>query len=272
MAPPPRQMSVRQYQEGEYVARLSVGSQTFGVIHRLARRPRFTWSSRAFCVRRCEPSAEWARRAVTSDGSCFSGERWTLESRGSVAGMNGLAMWARELARQHMAAALPQRWTHVQAVAAKAEFLRPAYEGEGEVLVAAAWLHDIGYAPTVQSTGFHPLDGARYLRSLGADLDLCGLVAHHSGARYEAELRGLANELAQFPDNGSPVQRALWFCDITTSPVGESVSFDERLAELRERYGPAHLVPRGITAAAAEIRAAIAAVGARARERGLVLD
>ena len=27
------------------------------------------------------------------------------------------------------------------------------------VLVDAAWLHDIGYAPTVRRTGFHPLDG-----------------------------------------------------------------------------------------------------------------
>jgi hypothetical protein len=32
--------------------------------------------------------------------------------------------------------------------------------------VAAAWLHDIGYAPAIaeSGTGFHPLDGARYLR------------------------------------------------------------------------------------------------------------
>ena len=27
-------------------------------------------------------------------------------------------------------------------------------------LVAAAWLHDIGYAPGLVQTGFHPLDGA----------------------------------------------------------------------------------------------------------------
>ena len=34
-------------------------------------------------------------------------------------------------------------------------------------LVAAAWLHDIGYAPELVETGFHPLDGARYLRREG---------------------------------------------------------------------------------------------------------
>jgi hypothetical protein len=36
-----------------------------------------------------------------------------------------------------------------------------------EVLVAAAWVHDIGYAPELLATGFHPLDGARYLTGLG---------------------------------------------------------------------------------------------------------
>ena len=37
-----------------------------------------------------------------------------------------------------------------------------------ELLVAAAVLHDVGYAPTVALTGFHPLDDARYLAGLGA--------------------------------------------------------------------------------------------------------
>ena len=38
----------------------------------------------------------------------------------------------------------------------------------GDVLVAAPWLHDIGYAVEVTDTGFHPLDGACYLASPGA--------------------------------------------------------------------------------------------------------
>lgn len=35
------------------------------------------------------------------------------------------------------------------------------------ILIAAAWLHDIGYAPGIQETGFHPLDGGLYLRRAG---------------------------------------------------------------------------------------------------------
>ena len=54
---------------------------------------------------------------------------------------------ARELARgflQHD----PDRWLHVQEVAARAEELRPAVAAaDGPVLVVAAWLHDIGYSP-----------------------------------------------------------------------------------------------------------------------------
>jgi hypothetical protein len=38
---------------------------------------------------------------------------------------------------------------------------------EREVLVAAAHLHDLGYAPALVETGFHALDGARHLLALG---------------------------------------------------------------------------------------------------------
>jgi putative nucleotidyltransferase with HDIG domain len=167
-----------------------------------------------------------------------------------------------------MAEPLPRRWGHVQAVAAKAESLRPLLGEDADLLVVAAWLHDIGYAPDVQDTGFHPLDGARYLHSLDADPRLCGLVANHSGAKYEAELRGLADELAEFPDEDSLARDGVWYCDMTTSPVGLPVTFDARLAEIRERYGEDHSVPRAITAASGEIWAAIEHVLSRARAFG----
>jgi hypothetical protein len=44
-------------------------------------------------------------------------------------------------------------------------------------MVMAAWLHDIGYAPELAVTGFHPLDGARFLRRAGADGQVVSLVA-----------------------------------------------------------------------------------------------
>lgn len=59
---------------------------------------------------------------------------------------------------------------------------------------------------------------------------------------------------------------------MTTSPVGQPVKFDDRLAETRERYGPEHTVPRSISAAAGEIRTAMAAVQDAASRHGVVVD
>jgi putative nucleotidyltransferase with HDIG domain len=168
--------------------------------------------------------------------------------------------WARGLAERLMATELPRRWAHVQAVAAKAGGLRLVLGEDADLLVMAAWLHDIGYSSEVQVTGFHPLDGARYLSGLGANKRLCGLVGNHSGAAAEAKLRGLADDLADFPDEVSLARDGVWYCDMTTSPSGEPVTFEERLAEIRERYGPEHTVPRAIEASAPEIRRAIARV------------
>jgi hypothetical protein len=48
---------------------------------------------------------------------------------------------------------------------------------DADLLEAAAWLHDIGYAPVLAATGLHASDGARYLRDAQhADAMLCRLV------------------------------------------------------------------------------------------------
>ena len=105
------------------------------------------------------------------------------------------------------------------------------------VLIAAAYLHDIGHAPELAS-GFHPLDGARWLQEQGFDR-LAGLVAHHTGAVFEADARGLAQAMARFQDERSAVSDALTYSDLTTGPAGESVSVAERLREIERRYGRA---------------------------------
>jgi len=119
---------------------------------------------------------------------------------------------------------------------------------DADLLEAAAWLHDIGYAPDLAETGFHPLDGARYLRDdQDADPRLCGLVAHHSCAGIEAEERGLADELfREFPRVDAVLEDALAYCDMTTTPTGHVVSVQDRLKEIVERYGPGTIVTRFI--------------------------
>ncbi|WP_035738632.1 HD domain-containing protein [Glycomyces arizonensis] len=157
----------------------------------------------------------------------------------------GLVNAARALAERELSESLPRRWRHVTAVAAKAERLAPLLPAERDrhALVAAAVLHDVGYAPMVTETGFHPLDGARWLRSIKFEDRVAALVAHHTNAVVEAELRGLdADLLAEFDREDSPVTDLLWFCDLTTGPDGQDFSVQERVEEVRERYGPSSVV------------------------------
>jgi hypothetical protein len=167
------------------------------------------------------------------------------------------AQQARSLAKGHLVDDLPQRWRHIQGVARRASQIAPSVAGSDDTLVCAAWLHDIGYAPEVAASGFHPLDGARFLAAVGVSKRLVGLVAHHSCAALEAELRGLAAELADFEHEHGAVRDALWYCDITTSPDGEPVAAAERIAEIKQRYGPRHLVTRFITLATPDLLAAV---------------
>jgi HD superfamily phosphodiesterase len=105
--------------------------------------------------------------------------------------------WALELA-ESLLGSLHPRWAHVQAVTRLAEVVAPAFDWDPDVLVSAAALHDIGYATELARTGFHPLDGARCLREQGHE-ELAVLVAHHSGARHEAALRGFREFDSEFP-------------------------------------------------------------------------
>ncbi|MGH3858643.1 HDIG domain-containing metalloprotein [Actinokineospora sp.] len=151
---------------------------------------------------------------------------------------------------------LGNRWQHVQAVAHRALGLRRVAgldDSDGDALVASAWLHDIGYAPEVKVTGFHALDGARYLRALEFPDRVVCLVAHHSGARFEAVERGLERELAAFALEDSPVMDALIAADLTTGPDGTYCEFDQRIDEVLARYPVGHPVHRTWTKARKEI-------------------
>jgi len=55
--------------------------------------------------------------------------------------------WAEAIARAHLETTLPRRWAHTQGAAARARSLAPILGENAGLLEAAAWLHDIGYAP-----------------------------------------------------------------------------------------------------------------------------
>ena len=139
---------------------------------------------------------------------------------------------AVELARKYLLGLEP-RWTHVQAVGRAAEQLCREH-GVVDDLAAAAWVHDIGYAPALSATDFHPLDGARHLSSIGASQVVVSLVAYHSGSWFEAQERGLLAQLAQIPAPPPDLLDLLTYIDMTTDPAGEPVTIDVRLDEISE--------------------------------------
>ncbi|MGJ7440530.1 HD domain-containing protein [Aquipuribacter sp. MA13-6] len=164
--------------------------------------------------------------------------------------------WAAAEAHR-LLADLPHRWAHSRRVAARARCAAAGLpDRDRDRLVAAAYLHDIGYAAELVDTGFHPLDGARHLQRLGRH-DLAGLIAHHTGADVEARHRGLAEELARFPGATGPLADALTFSDLTSGPLGERVDPGPRFAEVVDRHGPGSIVARSRAEARVELYAAV---------------
>ena len=155
---------------------------------------------------------------------------------------------ARDLARLLLAESIPRRWAHSQGVGRKAESVARVVGDDASALVSAAWLHDVGYAPDLVTTGMHQLDGARYLRDIARVDDLvCRLVAHHSCASIEARNRGLSDHLSsEFPPVEGRLADALTYADMTTTPVGEPTEVEQRLAEILARYGDGDLVAESI--------------------------
>jgi hypothetical protein len=148
-----------------------------------------------------------------------------------------LESWAKAQV-EPLIAPLGSRWAHLQAVARQARRVAKILSAEdGDVLVAAAFLHDVGYAPSLNRLGFHPVDGTCFLRGHGQERLAC-LVAHHSGAQFEAEERGLVDELAAFPAEEGPSLDALTFADMTTGPAGQPMTLAQRIDEILCRYPP----------------------------------
>ncbi len=139
-----------------------------------------------------------------------------------------------------------------------------------DLVESSAWLHDIGYSPELATTGFHPLDGARYLREIQeADEVLVSLVAYHSCAVVEAEERGLSvvlkGEFAPPPDD---LLDALTYSDMTTGPDGVHLPVERRLSEILSRYAPEDLVHRSISRSSPLLTASVRAVEHRLAEVG----
>ncbi len=87
----------------------------------------------------------------------------------------------------------------------------------------------------------------------------------------EAQLRGFGDYLVEFSYEGSPLDEALTYCDLTTGPSGAPVTLDERVQEIQSRYGPNHVVTKSITAGWPEFRRAVSNTERRMVDAGVLL-
>ena len=168
---------------------------------------------------------------------------------------------ARTLASEHLAVAMPQRWAHVVGVARTASDIAPRLLAkDADAIVAAAWLHDVGYAPSIAMTGFHPVDGARFAKSAGMPPLVVSLIAHHSGASAEAIERGLNAELAEFDRPPRDVLDVVTYADMTTAPDGTPIDADMRVSEILSRYSSDDPVHAAVSRSSDELLAAVARI------------
>lgn len=177
-------------------------------------------------------------------------------------------MWsigdANSLATSLLKADSPRRLKHVQATGGRAAVLAHMTKEDRQILAVAGTLHDIGYARDLIEVGFHPIDGARFLRSDGWDETIVNLVAHHSCAALEAERRGLLDELnGEFPRNNTLPHDELCFCDMTTGPAGQLMTVEQRLSDIKNRYGAGSIVGDSIAVAEPELLTSVYRVQAK---------
>lgn len=172
--------------------------------------------------------------------------------------------WLRWLADAFRAT--PHRFRHLHAVWQRAVELRrlglPWLEpAMSERLELAALLHDVGRALDPDNSEPHGFVGARLLDSVGLG-DIAPLVAHHSGARFEAAARGMSCR-DQWNDDEPDLLAMLTFLDRTTSATGEPVSLAERRRDIAIRHGDGSLQLRIFDATLPEIRRAEELLGER---------
>jgi hypothetical protein len=82
--------------------------------------------------------------------------------------------------------------------------------------------------------------------------------------------KDLKDAVEGFPDEQTAARNALWYCDMTSGPDGQPLSINDRLDDIRMRYGTEHLVSRAISAAEEDLRAAVESTEQLMQAHGLV--
>lgn len=101
----------------------------------------------------------------------------------------------------------------------------------------AALLHDIGYWKPIAITGFHPIDGARFLEQQG-EHNLASLIVGHSCSVEEGELLGFT----EIKFSSDIIAKLITYWDVQVKQGGEVVSYKERFTDIISRYGADSIV------------------------------
>ena len=108
---------------------------------------------------------------------------------------------------------LKLRWLHVRGVSETARRLAAVCDLDAEHLVASAWLHDLWVSAGVRE---HRSPRSRWSpgrRASGFPTEAVRLVAYHSLAQVEADLRGLGDVLrSEFRLPAPQLADALCYC------------------------------------------------------------
>ena len=138
---------------------------------------------------------------------------------------------------------VPERLEHSRAVGLLARDAADRLLLDDELLSAAGLLHDIGYGGRVIDTGFHPLDGARFLADAGWPDSVVRLVAHHSHAALIAPYEGLQDEYARIPLVPGFEADVLTWADLTAGLFGQGTTPLRRVSEMRVRHADRRHIP-----------------------------
>ena len=150
------------------------------------------------------------------------------------------------------------RHAHVRTAGSVAARLSVLFDEEqAALLVAAATVHDVGYAPRVARTGFHPFDGAVFLLAQGFPQRLAALVAHHSVAELTPGAARVPDLHAHFPAERGLLADSLAYADMHSAPDGRILPVEHRLADIARRHADPSAAQR-----AGLLRAAMTRVGA----------
>lgn len=140
---------------------------------------------------------------------------------------------------------MPQRLAHVEAAGRQAVAVARRLPGEldGEAVIAAALLHDIGYSRDIRRTGFHPLDGALFLAATDWPDTVVRLVAHHSHAAVVAPYHGVGHHLAVIAPVDGFAADVVTYADLTAGRKGKGSTPEDRVAEMAVRHAKRTHIP-----------------------------